>query len=185
MDDVDQGVLVLGILKQAPDVGEQNQLFRLEGGGQLGGCGVGIDIVGGLGVHALGHGGDHRDVAVVNAVLHHLGVDLDDLTHQAVLGVLHLGLKEGGVHAAQAHGLAPHPVEGGHQVLVHPAAEHLLDNVHRLLVGVPETVHKLGLLADLFQHLVDLRAAAVDHYHVDAHQSEQDNVAHDGGAQVL
>ena len=64
----------------------------------------------------------------------------------------------------------PRRLMSGHQVLVHLAAEHLLDHVHGLVVGVAQAVHELGLLAHLLQHLVDLRPAAVDHHHMDAHQ---------------
>ena len=40
-------------------------------------------------------------------------------------------------------------------------------------------------MVQLFQHVADLRPAAVDHHHPDAHQAEQDDVAHDGAAQLV
>ena len=184
-DLTDEGRVVLGVLEDTPDVGEQNELFRPQGDGQLGGGGVGVDVVGGVVVNAQGHGGDHGDVAVGQAVVDHLGADLDDLAHQAVLLVQLLGLEESAVQAAQANGPAAQVVDDGDQVLVHLAAENLLDDVHGLLVGVAKAVHEVGLLADLLQHVRDLRAAAVDHDHPDADQVQQDDVADDGAAELV
>ena len=105
--------------------------------------------------------------------------------HQAVLGVLHPCLEQCAVQAAQADGLAAHPVQGGHQVFVHLAAQHVLHHVHGLLVGVTQAVYELGFLADLLQHGGNFRAAAVDDHHVDAHQGEQNDVAHHRFAQLF
>ncbi len=96
-----------------------------------------------------------------------------------------LGLEHGAVHAAKADGLAAQPVELGHQVLVDLAAQHALDHVHGLLVGVAQAVHKVGLVADLLEHGGDLRPAAVDHHHPDAHQGQEDDVTHDGLAELV
>ena len=41
--------------------------------------------------------------------------------------------------------------------------------VHGLGVGTAQAVHEAGLLAQLLQHGGDLRPAAVDHHHMDAH----------------
>ena len=45
--------------------------------------------------------------------------------------------------------------------LVDLAAQHHLDDIHGFTIGVAQTVDKLALLADLSQHFIDLRAAAV------------------------
>ena len=116
---MDQRTIVLGVPEDAPDVGEEDELFRPQGDGQLGSGGVGVDVVGGVVVDAQGHGGDHGDVPAGQHVVDHLGLHLDDLPHQAVLVVQLLGLEQGPVQAAQADGLAPQVVDDGHQVLVH------------------------------------------------------------------
>ena len=182
---MDQRLLVLGVPQQAPDVGQEDQLFRVERLGQLGRGGVGVDVVGGVGVHALGHRGHHGDIARHQGVFHRLGVDPGDGAHQAVLFVQGHGLEELAVHAAKADGLPAQPVELGHQVLVHLAAQHRLDHIHGLGVGVAQAVHKPGFVADLLEHLADLRPAAVDHHHPDAHQAQQYDVAHHRPAQIL
>ena len=185
MHHMDEGVFILGVAQDAAHIGEQDELFRFEGHGQLGGGGVGVDVVAGLAVHAHGHGGYHRDVVVFQCEDHRVWVDLFDRADQAVAGVLLDGLEQAVIHAGQADGLAAHAVQRGHKVFVHPAAEHLLDDVHGLVVGVAQAVHEFGLLAHLAQHLVDLRAAAVDNDHMNADQMEQNDVAHDCVAQLV
>ena len=184
-DLMDEGLLVRRVAEQAPDVGEQDELFRVEGHRQLGRRGVGVDVVGGVRVHSLRHGGHHGDVAVFHAVEHRLGVHLGDLAHKAVFLVQTHRPDEPVVHAAQAHGPAALTVDEGHKVFVDLAAQHLLDDVHGLLIGIPQAVYKLGFLADLPEHIVDLRPTAVDHHHPDAHKGEQHDVGNDGPAQLL
>ena len=102
----DQGAVILGVPEHAADIGEENELLRPQGDGQLGGRRIGVDVVGGVVVNAQGHGGNHGDVAAAEGVVDHLRGHLDDLTHQAVLLVQLFGLEEGPVQAAQANGLA-------------------------------------------------------------------------------
>ena len=82
-------------------------------------------------------------------------------------------------------GLSAQAVQLGHQVLVDLAAENGLDDVHGHLVGVAQAIHEFGLVADFLQHIVDLRTAAVDDHHTNAHQRQQDDIAHHGLAQFV
>ncbi len=66
--DWDQGAPRPWDWQQAPHVRQEDQLLRPHGLRQLGSGSVGVDVVGGVGVHALGHSGDHRDVAVLQGV---------------------------------------------------------------------------------------------------------------------
>ena len=116
--------------------------FRASARGLCGG-GVGVDVVGGVGVHALGHGGDHGDVSGHQGVFHRLRVHAGDFSHEAVLLIQLLRLEQLAVHTAQADGLAAQTVQLGHQVLVNLAAEDGLDDVHGHPVGVAQAVHKL------------------------------------------
>ena len=68
-------------------------------------------------------------------------------------------------------------------VLVDLAAEHHLDHVHGLVVGDAHALDELALLADALQQLVDLRAAAVHHHRIHAHQLEQHHVARERSLQ--
>ena len=167
---MDEGALVLGVPEEPPDIGEQNQLLRPQGFRQLGSGGVRVDVIGRVGIHPLSHGGDDGDIAVLQGVFHRLGVHAGDPAHQAVFLVHLLRLEELPVHAAQAHGPASQAIELGHQVLVDLAAEDGLDDVHGGDVGIAQAVYKFGLVADHFQHGGNLRPAAVDGHHPDAHQ---------------
>ena len=60
-----------------------------------------------------------------------------------------------------------------------------MDHGHSLLVGIPQAVHKAGLDVQPLQHLADLRPAAVDHHHPDAHQGQQDDIGNHRLAQLL
>ena len=52
-------------------------------------------------------------------------------------------------------------------------------------IGVAQTVDKLALLADLSQHFIDLRAAAVHDNDLDADQIEQYQIVDDRVLQLL
>ena len=122
---------------------------------------------------------------MLQGVFHRLGVHAGDPAHQAVFLVHLLRLEELPVHAAQAHGPASQAAQLGHQILVDLAAEDGLDDVHGGDVGIAQAVYKFGLVADHFQHGGNLRPAAVDGHHPDAHQVQQDDVAHHRPAQLV
>ena len=170
-EDVDEAVLVPGIPEEAPHVGEEDQLLRLQCLGQLGGGGVGVDVVGGVRVHALGHGGHHGDIPGEEGVLHRLWVHAGDAAHEAVLLVQALRLEQPPIHAAQAHRLAAQTSQLADQVLVHLPAQHRLDHLHGHLVGVAQAVHEPALVAQAFEHGGNFRSAAVDHHHADAYEA--------------
>ena len=107
---------------------------------------------------------------------------MDDLAHMAQLGIQLGAAKHLAVHAAQAHAAAP---ELGHKVLVHLTGQHLLDDLHGGVVRHPQTVCKMALHADLLQHFVDGRAAAVDQHHPHAQQRQGNKVVHHGVFQRL
>jgi hypothetical protein len=75
-----------------------------------------------------------------------------------------------------AHGLAAGGVDQAHDVLLHLAGQHPLDDLHRLLVGDAHALDEGALLAHLGQGLVDLRAAAMHDDGVHADQLEQHHV---------
>ncbi len=182
---MDEGGFVRGIPEQTHHVGEQDQLFRPQGHRQTGGGGVGVDVIGLGAVGPLGHGGHNGDVAGIEAVHHQPGIYLGEVTHQAVFFRQGGGAEQAAVQTAQADGPAAHAVEGGDKIFVHLAAQNLLHHVHGLLVGIAKAVHEPGLLAQLFQGGGDLRPAPVDHHHPDAHQREEDDVAHHGGTELV
>ena len=70
-------------------------------------------------------------------------------------------------------------------LLVHLPAEHHLDDVHRLGVGHPHALDELALLADAFQHVVDLRAAAMHDDRIHPDQLEQHDVAREALLELL
>ena len=54
------------------------------------------------------------------------------------------------VRAAQPQSPAAQAVQSGYQVLIHPAAQDLLDNIHRLLVCIAQSVHNFDSLPSFF-----------------------------------
>jgi hypothetical protein len=81
------------------------------------------------------------------------------------------------VAPGQAHGLAAGGVDQAHDVLLHLAGQHPFDHFHRFGVGDAHALDEGALLAEaLGQRVVDLRAAAVHHHRVHAHQLEQHHV---------
>ena len=169
----DQRALVVHIPQQAPRVRQQDQLFRTQRHSDLGGGGIGVDIIAALAVYAPGNGGNHRDILVGNGVVNDRRIDFYDIAHQIVLLAVDdpaLGLEHIAVQPAQTNGAASSGGKRCNQVLIDLAAQDHLDNIHRLLVRIAQAVDKFALLADLIEHVVDLRPAAVDDDSIDADQ---------------
>ena len=58
----------------------------------------------------------------------------------------------------------------GNKVFVNLAAENHLDNIHRLAVCVAQTFDKFRLFSGFFEHLRNLRTAAVYQHDLDSYQ---------------
>ena len=67
----------------------------------------------------------------------------------------------------------------GNQLLVDLSCQHHLDHVHGFPVRVSEAADEFAFDVQPPEHVVDLRAASVYQHHLDAHQGQQHNVAHD------
>ena len=80
------------------------------------------------------------------------------------------------VTTGQAHGLAASGIDQAHDVLLHFAGQHPLHHFHGFFVGDAHALNELALFANLVQRRVDLRATAVDHHGIEAHQLEQHHV---------
>ena len=172
----------LGGVEQLLGRHQVDELLRLQGHRQLGGGVVGADAVhlGGV-LGPLGDGGHHGGVALGQEVLQEAAVHLDQLAGAGVVPAGGLGGEEAPVNAAQADGLGAQLVQGGHQSLVHLAAQGLLHQVDGILIYLGEAVHHGQLLPGLLQSLAHLGADAMDQHHLDAHQAEQGDV----GAEII
>ena len=175
-----EGIFVVLIGKQSGNVGHENQLAGFELGGDLRRSGIGVDIVH-LAAVAAGNGADDRGVALVNRVLNHACVDLYDLSHKAEIILLHQLFRHEHtpVQTAESQRLAAVLHEVLHQTLVDLSGENHLHNVHGFVIGVAHAIDEFALLADLVEHGVDFRTAAVNQHGVDTNQLQQYNVAHD------
>ncbi|MCY1546130.1 hypothetical protein D9M68_821080 [compost metagenome] len=60
--------------------------------------------------------------------------------------------------------------------MLHLTGQHPLDDLHGFGVGDAHALDELALLAQALEQGLDLRAAAVHHHGVDAHQLEQHHV---------
>jgi hypothetical protein len=94
-----------------------------------------------------------------------------------------LGADQAAVAPGQAHGLAAGLVDEADDVLLHLAGQHPFDDFHGLGVGHAHALDELALLAQAVERRLDLRAAAVHHHRVDAHQLEQHHVFREVGLQ--
>ena len=95
---------------------------------------------------------------------------VDDVADIAVLFVPAYRLKQIAVYTGQPDTAAAGLLQHGDQVLIDLSAQHHLYDIHRFIIGTAQTVEKYAFLADLLQHLADLRSAAV-HQH-DAHTDQ-------------
>ena len=178
----DERRLVVLVVEQADNIRHADELFGVQGNGDLRCGSVSVDVVGdAVVVHA--DGGNDRDKAVGQQVVDQRRVDLLDLTDVAEVNVrLALAHDHVAVHAAQANAAA---LEQRDQILVDLPGQHLLDDAHGLLISVAQAAHKFGLLAHLFQHTVNSRAAAVHQHDTHAEQRQRDQVVHDGQLEVI
>jgi len=92
---------------------------------------------------------------------------------------------EGAVLAGEADRLAARLVDELDDLLVHLAAEHHLDHVHRLGIGDAHALHELALLAELGEHAFDLRPAAVHDHRVHADQLQQHHVMREAALELI
>ena len=173
------------LVQYATDVGQHQQFFGLQHGGQLGRHHVGVDVVA-LVVDAKSDGADHRNEGVVLQRLHRARVDalnIPHLTHIVFLGrVLLVGQTQlaradhRAVTPCQSHRFAASCIDHPHNVLLHFTGEHPLHHFHGFGIGHPHALNELTLLAQAFEQGLDLRSATVHHHGIDAHQLQQHHV---------
>ena len=186
-----------GGIHHAVDVGQQDQPAGGEGRGDVAGHQVRIDVVG-FPVLTGAHRGDDGNEPLFGKGMDDVGVDpchlphhtrIDDLRRTVRIGPMndtHLrGFDEATVLAAEPHGLAPLPVDPGHDFLVNLAAQHHLHHIHGGSVGKPHTTYKLGADAHLIQYSVNLGPPAVHHHRVEADKLEQGDIPGKIGFQVF
>ena len=146
-----------------------------------------------LKVPPLRRGGDrrqHRNEFAAEDLSEHGGVDLVRLADKAEIDhFLDRGIRidhgarqlardhHVAVLAAQPDGLAAGLVDVADHLLVDGAGQHHLDDFERLGVGDAQARRVLRLHADLLEHGLDLRAAAMHHDRIDRGLLEQHDVA--------
>src|SRR5262245_32156427 len=150
----------------AGDVGEQHQLLGADGGGQLGGERIGVDVERAPVAGVDGDGRHHRDEPVGRQPLDDAPVDVGDVADAAEL-VAPARLHHGPVVPREADGtpgVPPPRVDQANQLLVDAPGQHHLDDAHGLVVGHAHAVDEARFYAEAIEHARDLRPAAV-HYH--------------------
>jgi hypothetical protein len=86
------------------------------------------------------------------------------------------GPGQAAVLAGEADRAAADLIDETDDLLVEPAAQDHLDDLEGALVGDPEAVDEGRLDAEALEHAADLRAAAVNHHHLDADPVQQHHV---------
>ena len=89
------------------------------------------------------------------------------------------------VKAGQTNGSTSAALDQVDKTLINFSGQHHLHHVHGFLVGHPQSVLKLGLLADLTQQIVDLGATAVHQHHLDTDQAQQHDIVYHRVLQLL
>ena len=171
------------------DVGEHDELLGAHRDRDRGGRGVGVDVVG-LAARTGGHGGHHRDPAVVEQRPQRAGVDRDDVADQAEVDLLalhhqgpRLGRHQPAVLAGQADRERAVVVDQPDHVAVDLTHEHHPDDLHRLRGGDPQPGAELGRDAEPLEVRGDLRAAAVHDDRLEPDVAEEDHVLGEGALQ--
>ncbi len=167
------------------NIGEQQQLFGAQHFGQLARHYIGVDVERGV-VLAEADGRDNRNELIVLQRLDYGRVDGRHFAHLAhvdlgfrILAVAHAQFaraNQAAVSPGQSHRLAASVVDQADDVLLHLAGQHPFHHFHGFVVGHAHALHEGTLLAHAAQSLVDLRAAAMHHHRVHAHQLEQHHV---------
>src|SRR5207245_4679375 len=161
--------------EHALDVGQENELGGAQGQRDLGGHGVGVDVVR-VTVVAEPNRRDHRNVTPAEQRRDRLAVDLGHAADESHLRTQRLRDDARTVLAAHSDRLAAEPVDGAHDVGVHLPGEHHLYDLHRLVVCDAEAVLELGLQAEPLAHRRDLGSTAMYENRLHADVAEQHDV---------
>ena len=175
---------VLPVGADPGDVGEEDQLLRLERLGDRSGDGVGVDVVG-LPALVRGDRGEHRDEPAADEALEEGPLDGHHVADEAERGVPDGRGDEAGVLPREPDRHRAVAVERPDDLAVHLPDEDHPGDVEGLRVGDPEAVDELGGLAEARHQLPDLGAAPVDHDRVDPDGGEQHHVLREPGERDL
>ena len=102
---------IVGHGPQPGHIGQEHQLLCFDRRGQVTGDGVGVDVEGLPGLVGP-DGGDHRDQALGQQLVHDHRVHIDHVTDKAQCLGPGLGRDQVGILARQAHGQCPVHVDG-------------------------------------------------------------------------
>src|SRR3984893_9697047 len=178
----------------ALDVGEQDELFGAERGGDVAGGDVGVDVVS-QAIAANADRRDHRNEARgferAQDLRIYFGDFADkpyiDLRRRATLIVdRHFELARDyqvAILARESHRVAAIARDERGDLLVEPLQYHL-DRFHRRLVGHPHPAHEARFQPQPLDELVDLRTAAMHHHRVHPDCLKQNHVLSEALAQV-
>ena len=174
-DRPEHGGRIVGVGPDAGDIGEEDELLGLEGGGHRPGHGVGVDVVGltgGVG----GDGGHHRDETLGQEAPDEGGVDAFDVAHETELAGPGHGRDQVGVLTGQTDGQRAVDVDGRDDLAVDLPDQNHPGDLEGLGVGHPHPVAELGRLAQPGHHRTDLGTAAVDDDREHPHRAHEDDV---------
>ena len=169
-----QRALVGWIFHDAGHVGEKDELLRVNRGGDLAGSGVGVDVVR-RAILATADGCDDWDRLAGDQLGQWRGIDGLHIPYEAQLnravrslGYMRSDRQDTGIPSRDADGVATQCVYCLYEAGVDLAEEHILDDLHRIVVRYPQSIDPFRLDFPFLQSSIDGGATTVDDDWIDA-----------------
>src|SRR5213075_2746205 len=169
---------VFGIPQQSGHVAHEYQSARFDRDRSLRGGDIRVAIVN-LSIFATRRWADHGRHAPFDALADGFEVYACNLANEAQVKVA-LSTCEN-LRARKAFGLPAKFGDHTHDLRIDLARQNSLNHLHRGVVSIALTLHKLGFQPGSLHGARDRFAAAVDHYGIDADRFQKHNNARDTG----
>ena len=161
----------------AGNIRQQQQPIRLQGACNGPGSGVAVDVKGFVILDPGADRGDHGDNASRAQIADHLNIHFNRLADETQFRVIRDTNHQIVVFAGNPNSASAFVIDGLHDPFVDKSGQHHFHDFDSGFIGDAFAAHPIAFDAQLFQHVIDHRAAAMHHDGVHAHLSHQHHVA--------